>query len=383
MNPTIEKYIQRLIDESTPLRPLWNMEAVRSGKPPRWNYVDGCMIKALLEMYAITGQQKCLDFCDGFIDHHVQEDGSVRDYSIEEYNLDSVNSGKTLFELYDLTGKEKYRKAADQIYVQVRRQPRNIEGSFWHKLIYPTQIWLDGLYMCLPFYLEYEKRFNDCANFPDIFNQFANAYKYLRDPATGLYYHAYDSSRTAFWCDRTTGLSQNFWIRAIGWYTMALVDCLEKLEDVKERFAEGYNMLLGNFRDLIRSMLAYQSDNGMWYQVVDQGGREPNYLETSGSSVMAYAIFKGIRLGYLPESYRAKGEKAFNGICEKYLSESESGELNLGGICLVAGLGGAGGTRRNGTFEYYMSEPIVENDAKGVAPFLLAYIEMTRRELGK
>lgn len=373
--PTIERYINTLLEKSTPTRPIWNREAIRAGKPPRWNYVDGCMIKAVLDLYAITEDKRYADFADAFIDYFVLEDGTIRDYDVEEFNLDSINAGKTLFELYDLTGKEKYRKAIDLIYTQVLTQPRNIEGSFWHKLIYPTQIWLDGLYMCQPFYVEYETRFNNCKNYPDIFHQFANCAKYLRDEKTGLYYHAYDSSRVMYWCDKETGLSRHFWIRALGWYTMALLDTMEKMD--RENYPEEYQMMLKLFVDLIDSMLNFQDESGMWYQVVDQGGRERNYLETSGSSIMAYAIFKGIRLGFLPESYYAAGEKAFNGICERYLSEVD-GELNLGGICLVAGLGGK--DRRDGSYDYYMSEPVVENDAKGVAPFLLAYTELLRRE---
>lgn len=374
-NPTIERYIDSLLEKSTPTRPVWNMEAIRQGKAPSWNYVDGCMIKAILDLYAITGDKRYAEFADAFIDYHVLEDGSIRNYRVDEFNLDNINAGKTLFELYDLTGKEKYRKAIDLIYTQVLTQPRNREGSFWHKLIYPTQIWLDGLYMCQPFYVEYETRFNDCKNYPDIFKQFATCARCLRDEKTGLYYHAYDSSRTMYWCDKETGLSRHFWIRALGWYTMALLDTMDKMD--RERFPEDYKMMRGLFVDLIDSMLRFQDESGMWYQVVDQGGRERNYLETSGSSIMAYAIFKGIRLGFLPQSYYAAGEKAFLGICDRYLSDV-NGELNLGGICLVAGLGGK--TWRDGSYDYYMSEPVVENDAKGVAPFLLAYTELLRRD---
>ena len=278
--------------------------------------------------------------------------------------------------MYALNGKEKYRKAIDLIYSQVETQPRTEEGNFWHKKIYPNQVWLDGMYMGQPFYMEYETKFDDKKHYDDIFHQFANVVKYMRDPKTGLYYHGYDASKKAFWCDKETGLSQNFWLRALGWYSMALLDTLSKCEPGEEYKAE-YDNLKKVFVDLIDSMLKFQDESGMWYQLPALGGQEPNYLETSGSAIMAYSLLKGVRLGFLPESYRAYGLKAFQGICDRYLKEKD-GHLSLGGICLVAGLGPEDNRRRDGSFEYYMSEPIVEDDAKGVGPLLLAYTEMRR-----
>ena len=223
-----------------------------------------------------------------------------------------------------------------------------------------------------PFYMEYETRFNDKKNYPDIFNQFFNVVKNMRDEKTGLYYHAYDSSKEMFWCDKTTGLSKNFWLRALGWYSMALLDTLTKADN---SYQPEYDQLKQIFIDLMESMVKFQDESGMWYQVVNMGGREKNYLETSGSAIMAYSMLKGVRLGFLPESFRAYGKKAFHGICDRYLKEKD-GRLSLGGICLVAGLGGP--QMRDGTYEYYMSEPVVEDDAKGVGPFLLAYTEIRR-----
>ncbi|MCM1262891.1 MAG: glycoside hydrolase family 88 protein [Butyrivibrio sp.] len=369
----IEKYIEELMEKSTPDRPIWNIEKILQGKKSTWNYIDGCMIKAILEMYAITGDEKYFKFADDFIDHKVYEDGTIEGYDVSELNIDNVNAGKTLFELYDLTKKEKYRKAIDLIYSQIEQMPRTKEGNFWHKNIYPNQVWLDGLYMCQPFYMEYETRFNNKKNYADIFNQFEQVVNNMRDPKTGLYYHAYDSSREMFWCDKVTGLSQNFWLRALGWYSMALLDTLDKAD---ASYGAPYENMKRIFVELMDAMLRYQDESGMWYQVVNVGGMEKNYLETSGSSIMAYALLKGVRLGFLPEKYRDYGKKAFEGICDRYLSTDEDGSLHLDGICLVAGLGGAG--MRSGTFDYYMSEPIVKDDAKGVGPFLLAYTEMLR-----
>jgi unsaturated rhamnogalacturonyl hydrolase len=224
-----------------------------------------------------------------------------------------------------------------------------------------------------PFYMEYETRYNDRKNYSDIFAQFKFVIGNMRNPLNGLYFHAIDTSKEAFWCDKVTGLSQHSWLRAIGWYSMALLDTLDKVDNHDHKYDAECKMMEDAFVDLIESMLKYQDESGMWYQVVNYGGMDKNYLETSGSSIMAYAILKGVRVGLLPESYRAYAEKAIDGICDKYL-KTKDGEMSLGGICLVAGLGGKG--RRPGTYDYYMSEPVVEDDAKGVGPFLLAYTEM-------
>jgi len=374
--PIFERYIDELLEKSTMDIPAWNIEKVKGGLKAGWNYIDGCMILALLEIYQVTGEQKYYDFADAFIDYRVQEDGSIEGYSVDEYNIDNVNAGKTLFSLYEINKKEKYRRAIDLIYSQVQTQPRTPEGNFWHKKIYPNQVWLDGMYMGQPFYMEYETKFNNKKNYADIFGQFKVVVEKLRDPQTGLYYHGYDASKEIFWCDKETGLSSNFWLRALGWYSMALLDTLSKCEPGEE-YAEDYQWLKGVFKDYVDSMLKFQHESGLWYQLPALGGKEPNYLETSGSAIMAYSLLKGVRLGFLPENYREYGLKAFSGICKDRLKE-KNGSLSLGGICLVAGLGPAKDLRRDGSFEYYMSEPVVEDDAKGVGPLLLAYTEMRR-----
>ena len=374
--PLFERYIDSLLMRSTLDVPAWNIENARAGKAAGWNYVDGCMILALLEIYDATKEERYYEFADAYINHRVAEDGSIKGYRVEEYNIDHVNAGKTLFALYDLNGKEKYRKAIDLLYHQVQTQPRTPEGNFWHKKIYPNQIWLDGLYMGQPFYMEYETRFHNKQNYGDIFRQFANVVKYMRDPETGLYYHAYDASKTAFWCDKETGRSSHFWLRALGWYAMALLDTLTKCEPGEE-WREQYESLKQVFIQFMDDMLKFQDESGLWYQLPAHPGEGDNYLETSGSSIMAYSLLKAVRMGVLPERYREYGIKAFDGICKRYLKEKD-GELNLGGICLVAGVGPEDNRRRDGSFEYYMSEPIVENDAKGVGPLLLAYTELRR-----
>ena len=241
----IVKYIDELLEKSTPEAPMWNIEKIKQGLKSKWNYIDGCMIKAVLQMYAISKDEKYLKFADDFIDYRVFEDGTIDGYNVGEKNIDNVNAGKTLFELYDLTGKEKYRKAIDLVYSQIEIMPRCKSGNFWHKDIYPNQVWLDGMYMGQPFYLEYETRFNNRKNYDDIFSQFKFVIENMRNPLNGLYFHAMDTSREAFWCDKVTGLSQLSWLRAIGWYSMALLDSLEIVDNSDHKFdARCYRMHL-------------------------------------------------------------------------------------------------------------------------------------------
>ncbi len=227
--------------------------------------------------------------------------------------------------------------------------------------------------MAQPFYMSYETRMNGFKNYKDIISQFKNVEKQMKDEKTGLYYHGYDSSKSMYWCDPTTGLSKNFWGRAMGWFVMAIIDVVEAMDE--QMFYE-YRYLMEMFKEAIDALIAVQSDSGMWYQVLDKPEAEGNYLETSASAIIAYAILKGVRLEVLPKRYKEKGLMAFRDICDRYLEEEESGKLNLGGVCLVAGLGGK--ERRDGSVEYYLSEPVVKDEAKGVAPFLLCYTELAR-----
>ncbi len=364
----IERYISELLEYSTPENPVWNIEKILKGKSPGWNYIDGFMIFTILTMYNFTKDRKYLEFADNFIDYYVFEDGRIRGYDPEEKNIDNIMEGRVLFKLYDYTDSAKYRKAIDSVYHQLTIQPRTAGGNFWHKNIYPHQVWLDGLYMAMPFYLEYGKRFNNRKGYDDIRKQFSEVHDKMRDSRTGIYFHGYDESKSIFWCDRKTGLSRNFWLRANGWLLIAMLDCLEVLD------GEGcalYRFLEQMFSGLIESLLEYQGQNGLWFQVIDQAERAGNYPETSGSAIVAYALFKGVCIGLLSDRYLHAAEKAFAGISEMYLSE-KNGRIQLGGICLGAGLGG--NEKRDGSYEYYISEKTVENDAKGVAPFLLAYI---------
>lgn len=376
MYENIDAYIEKLLNCSTPDAPIWNIESIRQGKKPHWNYIDGCMITAILEIGRISGDGRFFEFAEHFIDYYVSPDGSILGYSPEKFNLDDVNEGRVLFELYERTGKEKYRLAIERQADQLRSQPRTCTGSFWHKLIYPNQVWLDGLYMAQVFSAKYQKYFGG-GDYSDVLMQIGNVRKYMFNESDGLYYHGLDCSKSIFWADKDTGLSKNYWLRAIGWFAVAMIDIIEivGMGDAADKISE-------IFSELMHSILRYRDgETGMYYQVVNMGGRDGNYLEVSGSSMLAYAMLKGARLGVLSPEFSHLGEETFCGICERHLRIDGTGDLNLSGICLVAGLGPADNTRRDGSFEYYISEPVVENDAKGVAPFVLCYTEILRKQI--
>ena len=234
MYEKIDAYVLSLIERSSPEHTAWNIESIRLGRPPHWNYIDGCMITALLAMSDITGDKRYFDFAESFIDWFVLEDGTIRTYERSKYNLDDINEGRVLFPLYEKTGKEKYKKAAENLYQQIKEQPRTFEGNFWHKAIYPNQVWLDGLYMAQPFYALYVKNFGD-GDYSDILSQINNVRSHMFDEKKRLCYHGYDASRSAFWADPVTGLSQNFWLRSIGWFAVAMADLCEILPEGEGR----------------------------------------------------------------------------------------------------------------------------------------------------
>ncbi|MCR5647266.1 MAG: glycoside hydrolase family 88 protein [Acholeplasmatales bacterium] len=376
MYEVIDKYIDKLMT-SAPDKPLWNIESIKLGKKPSWNYIDGCMTSSLIELYKTTGDKKYLDFVIKFVDYYVHEDGTILGYDPEKFSTDDLSESKILFDLYGYTKNEKYKKAIELAHSQILKHPRTKEGNFWHKKIYPNQVWLDGLYMAQVFYTRYQTIYGG-KDYADIIKQFKNVKEIMFDPKAKLYYHGYDSAREMFWADKKTGLSKNFWLRSIGWYTVALVDVLDYMD---QQMYDEYATIKSILKETIEGILQYQDkDSKMFWQVPNFPNREGNYLETSGSAMIAYAILKGVRLEALPERYREIGKDIFDGICKKYLSVKEDGDLNLGGICLVAGLGPDKDRRRDGTYEYYISEPIVENDAKGVGPLIMAYTEMIKLE---
>ncbi|WP_125606185.1 glycoside hydrolase family 88/105 protein [Lapidilactobacillus bayanensis] len=376
----VGKLLDGILEESTPSQPAWNIEAKLESKPSSWSYIDGCMAMAVLKMYEATNNQYYFDFLDSFIDYYIADDGTIRGYRLTDYNCDFINEGKVLFALYKETKKEKYKKALDVLYSQMLLQPRNIQGSFWHKLIYPSQVWLDGLYMVAPFYAEYEICFNQGAQLSDVLRQFQNAYQSMSDPESGLLFHGYDPTRSAFWSDPVTGRSKTAWTRAIGWYAMALVDTAEII--LTNSSFEAIE-LSRQLQDMMTTVLQYRDDESkMFYQVIDQGTRKGNYLETSGSCALAYSMIKGAKLGMLNERFLIEGTRILEAVVKQKLVVNDQGSFILKDICLVAGLGGIAGKgtykQRDGSYEYYISEPRVNNDAKGVAPLIFAYAELLK-----
>ena len=368
----IDRYIESLVQQSTPERTAWNQERLRTTGKTDWNYIDGCMLTALETLSEITGNEGFADFVESVLDYYVQPDGAISTFAAEKHRLDDINEGRVLFPVYQRTGKEKYRLAAGTLRDALRRQPRTAEGSYWHKEVYPDQVWLDGIYMALPFQALYERHFGT-GDYSDIIGQIRTVRDRMRDEKTGLYYHGYDCSRKAYWADPVTGRSRSFWLRAIGWFTVALTDLCEIVTDAAAR-----EEIAGILRDLASSLKHYTDPaTGLYWQVVDQAGREGNYLESSGSAMIAYGMLKGARLGVLGEEYRSLGMRTFDGLLNHCLTFTGD-RMGLDHICLVAGLGTMGGKVRDGSYEYYISEPVVSDDAKGVAPFVLCYSEVKR-----
>jgi unsaturated rhamnogalacturonyl hydrolase len=339
----------------------------------KWDYTAGLMLLGIERVGNATGDAKYHDYMKKSINALVSPDGSIRTYSADEYNLDQINEGRALLTLAERTRDPRYMRAADQLREQLRTHPRTVEGGFWHKKIYPEQMWLDGLYMAGPFYAQYALRRGDTAAMNDVARQFLLVARHLRDPRTGLYYHAWDSVRRQPWADSLTGLSKNFWGRAIGWYLMAAVDVLDYLPRTHRDRAE----LIRVTQQLANAVADVQDPlTGLWWQVLDQPNRERNYLEASASAMFTYAFAKGARAGVLPAAFRARANRAFDGMIANFVTVDRDGLVSINGICKVAGLGG--NPPRDGSYQYYVSEPVVSNDYKGVGAFVLAAHELDR-----
>ena len=337
-----------------------------------WGYVAGMTLKAFDWLSEWSGIEKYHQVMRKHMDLYIQENGTIRGYSIEEYNLDHINKGKNLYSLWDRTGEERYEKAIQQLVTQLEGQPRTSEGGFWHKKIYPFQMWLDGVYMSAPFLAQYAKTFHAPECFDEVARQILMIESKTRNPQTGLLHHAWDESKEQRWCDKATGRSFHIWGRAMGWYSMAIVDSLEHFPVNHPKRGQ----LMGIFERMAHAIKNVQDqDSGLWYQLMDQNGRESNYLEASGSCMLTYALAKGIRLGYLSGIEQEVVIRSYEGIHQHFVTEDEDG-VHLHGICKGAGLGGA--KYRDGSYEYYMSEQIVSDDLMGVAPFLLASMEMEK-----
>lgn len=333
----------------------------------KWSYDYGVILKGFERLWRQTGERKYYQFIKDNMDYFIEEDGTVKGYRLSEHNIDHLNNGKLLFVLYKETGLDKYKKAAELLRKQITTHPRTSEGAFWHKNIYPYQIWLDGLYMGSPFYLEYLLEFEGGNDLEDVTRQFILCERHTKDAKTGLLFHAWDEKKVQPWCDPETGLSPNFWGRSLGWFVMALVDVLAMLPADHADYSELVRILTDTLTALRK---VQDADTGVWYQVLDQAGRTGNYLEASASSMITYAMAKGIRIGVLDESWYEALDRAYQGLITEFVMETKNGWVNLNKNCQVAGLGGE--DRRDGTYAYYISEPIITNDQKGLGGFLLA-----------
>lgn len=340
-------------------------------KPAKWTYDQGVILKGIEGLWYSTGDAKYFNYMQQCMDFFVNDKGEIRTYKQSDYNLDNVLCGRILLTLYNVTSKEKYYKAATTLRDQLKTQPRTNEGGFWHKKIYPYQMWLDGLYMAEPFYAQYAATFHETAAFDDIAHQFIWMENHARDKKTGLLYHGWDESRQQKWADPQTGLSPHFWARAMAWYGMALVDVLENYP-AENKYKDSLKLILRRFADAIQKV--QDPKTGLWYDIIDKPNGKGNYLEASASSMFVCAVAKAVRLGVLPGDYIGIAKKGYTGILSKFIETDAKGQTNLEGTVSVSGLGGT--PYRDGSYEYYMSEKVVANDPKGVGAFLQAANEM-------
>jgi unsaturated rhamnogalacturonyl hydrolase len=312
-------------------------------------------------------------YMEDWVNYFVHPDGSVTDYSINEYNLDRIFPGRDVITVYERHPDPKYKIALDNFIEQLETQPKTNSGGYWHKEIYPWQMWLDGIFMASTYMAQYAKVFNAAEWLDVATTQTKMIYEKTLDPATGLLMHAWDESRQQKWCDPATGQSHYPWSRAMGWYTMAVMDILDYLPADHPDRKDLINIMQKTCDALLK---VRDPKSGIWYQVLNQDGREGNYLEGSGSAMYIYVFAKGARLGYLDANYRDIANSAFDEFIKQLVTVDDNGLVTIHNICGGCGLGG--NPYRDGSFEYYINEKRFDNDTKGVAPFILAAIELDR-----
>ena len=341
--------------------------------PARWTYEEGVVWLGLMKLWYSTGDARYVNYVRHQVDRLVDKEGNILTYKPDDYNLDNILCGRLLLSLYEVTLQEKYYKAAVRLRQQLREQPRTAEGGFWHKKKYTEQVWLDGIYMALPFYAQYASLFHEDSAFDDITRQFAAIGRHVRDPQTGLLYHGWDASGKEKWAVQTAGVtsghSPNFWARAMGWYGMALVDALDY---IPAHYA-GRDTLLAILQRYAAAIRNVQDPaTGLWWDILDRPGQAGNYTEASASAMFVYTVAVGVREGYLPASYRSIAERGYRGLVSKYIHTSADSVTALQGTVSVSGLGG--NPYRDGSYAYYTSEKVVANDPKGIGAFLLAAV---------
>ena len=365
-----QKLYQQFADSEMERFPAaWQLD---HGKRLYFGYSQGLGCLAMLKVWEQTGDRKYFDYVEKWGDTIINAQGDIHLYKVETYNIDYINPGKILFTLYKETGKEKYKLAIEKLMAQLKWHPRTLEGVYWHKLIYPYQIWLDGLYMGTPFIAQYGQFKNDPSFYEDVINQILITARHNYDPKTGLYFHAWDESNKQQWANKVTGQSPNFWGRSIGWWYMALVDVLDF---IPKDFARRDNVIQ-IVKSLAKVLPKYQDKDGLWWQVLDKPGATKNYQEASVNAMFMYAYAKAVNKGYLDAKYKKVAEKTLAGIQKKLLRKEGKQLLTLIQCNAVAGLGGL--PYRDGSYEYYVNERIRDNDAKATGPFIMGCIELNR-----
>lgn len=364
LKTTANAYIEGILLPSDPKEPLWNRESRLFGKPAKWNYIDNCMITAAIMLYEQSGDERLLDYAVRFMAEYVTPAGEIPTLIQADCNLDNFNGARQLMRLYNKTGDTRFQNAYNKLAALIKVQPRLDCGNFYHKAMYPRQVWLDGVYMALTFSAQLGMD-------SDVCRQLRNIRDIMRDKETGLYYHGYDETHTQSWADPDTGLSHEFWLRSIGWLCAGLADIYETAGSDTEMKRLSGEML----SDLLHSLADFAADDGTLMQLPARKELEGNYTETSGTLLFAYSALKASRLGAAGSDIAKAGERALMSVTEKYI-EMRGGVPVLRNICLMAGLGGS--PYRDGSAGYYLSERVVENDAKGVAPFLMAFAEYCR-----
>ena len=344
---------------------------INYGERKDWNYEQGLMLQALYKLYVKTENKKYYNYIVKNLDHYITDNGRIKTYVFTKFRLDDIAPGRALLDIYKTTKEEKYKIAADTLRKQLKLQPRTKEGGFWHKKIYPHQMWLDGLFMAEPFYAQFAKLFNETSDFNDIANQFILMYKHALDPKTGLLYHGWDESKEQKWANPKTGDSPSFWGRGMGWYEMALVDVLDYFPPNNPKRKELINIL----QKTCEALLKYRDkSSGLWYQVLNKGNKDGNFLEASCSCMFVYAFSKGANKGYLNKEFYKIAENSYQGILNNFIKVDNNGLVNILHTCSGAGLGG--NPYRDGSYEYYISTPQRINDFKAIGPFILSSIEL-------
>jgi unsaturated rhamnogalacturonyl hydrolase len=338
---------------------------------PKWAY-DVAFLGMAIDRLGKT-DVRYSKYMEEWVNYFVKPDGSVIDYRMKEYNLDRIFPGRNVITVYKRNPDPRYKTALDNFIEQLKTQPKTNSGGYWHKNIYPWQMWLDGIFMASTYMAQYAKEFNAPEWFDVATAQTKMIYEKTVDPQSGLLMHAWDESHTQKWCDPATGKSHWPWSRATGWYILAIEDILEYLPENHPDRAALVDILQKTCEALLK---VRDPKTGIWYQVLNQGGREGNYLEGSGSAMYTYAFARGVHKGYLDKKYLGIAENAFEGIIKELITVDEKGFVTFHNICGGCGLGGT--PYRDGSYEYYVNEKRFDNDTKGVAPFIMAALELNR-----